>query len=303
MTSAVRVVRPMTLTDAMLISTDVPETDHAEWNSGTTYALADRVIRASQHKVYESLSNGNVNHAPESSPSQWVEVGPTNRWKMFDASNSTATAQSTTMTYTLRPVGSFNALAALSTTGLISVRVRVTHPTLGTVYDRTVSVASLPAEPGWWQWFFGTRAAPTSVVLTDLPGIVGSDLIVDFSGTTEMSVGALIFGTTRDVGAYGALQGARLGIQDYSRKEANEFGDVVLVQRPYAKRIDLQVMLPASQVDATYVFLASIRATPCLWICSGRFESLVDLAFYKDFEVLFEYEQFSQCALQLEGMT
>ena len=40
------VVKPIAVVPSMLISTDVPETDYAEWAAGTTYAIDDRVIVA-----------------------------------------------------------------------------------------------------------------------------------------------------------------------------------------------------------------------------------------------------------------
>jgi len=39
-----RIIRPTTITDAMLTSSTVAETDHAAYNGATTYALGDRVI-------------------------------------------------------------------------------------------------------------------------------------------------------------------------------------------------------------------------------------------------------------------
>jgi hypothetical protein len=48
-----KIIRPITITEAMLTSTDVPETDYAAYNAGTTYYEGDRCI--SGHKIYESL--------------------------------------------------------------------------------------------------------------------------------------------------------------------------------------------------------------------------------------------------------
>jgi len=301
MTTPLRVVRPIELTDAMLISTDVPEADHAAWSSGTTYSLGQRVIRVSTHRIYESAQNSNLNRTPESSPEWWIEVGPTNRWAMFDTSHSTTTAQSASMSYSIIP-GAFNSLGVLSFVGVNSVRVRVTHPTLGTIYDQTINVAFEPESPGWWQWYFGARSAPTIAVLTNLPGVAGTTLVLDFSGTTEMAVGTMVMGLTRDVGI-GVLQGVRLGITDYSRKETNDFGDVVLVQRASAKRISMTVPVLAGQVDSTYDYLSGLRAKVSLWIGSTRYGTLTLLGFYKDFDVAIEYDQVAECSLELEGMT
>jgi len=97
--------------------------------------------------------------------------------------------------------------------------------------------------------------------------------------------------------------GARVGIQDYSRKERTDFGDVVLVERAFAKRASFQLLLRAAEVDSFNDFLASVRATPCLWIGSQRYESTTVYGFYKSFDIVIAYFDYSDCELELEGLT
>lgn len=304
MTTPLLVVQPVALTDAMLISTDVTEADHAVWSAATTYTLGDRcIVTTGVHRIYESLAAGNINHSPPTSAAQWVEVSPTNRWACFDTSNSTATtAPSGAMTYTLRPVGGITAFAALNLTGVNTVRVRLTHPTLGTVYDTTTDISSTPPSASWWDWFFGTRTAPALMVLTNLPGIPGCDLVVDFAGTVELAVGVLLFGEARGVGM-SLLQGARVGITDYSRKETDAWGNTVLVQRAFAKRANFAIPVEGPQVDSTIDYLATLRAVPCLWIGCSLYASTVIYGFYKAFEVVISYSTLADCTLEIEGMT
>ena len=103
--------------------------------------------------------------------------------------------------------------------------------------------------------------------------------------------------------ALGVKAGARVGIQDYSRKERTEFGDTVLVERAFAKRASLQLLLTASEVDALNDFMAEVRATACLWIGSSRYESTTVYGFYKSFEIAITYYDYSDCELELEGLT
>lgn len=301
--SGVIVVQPVAVTDAMLLSTTVPETDHAVWSSGTTYAAGARVILTTGvHKVFESLQAGNTNRPPQTEPSWWVEVGPTNRWALFDGSNSTRTAQSTSISYEIQLAASITAIAALNVYGVNAFRVRLIHPTLGTIYDETTDLASLPNGVGWWQWFFSTRTAPGVALATDLPGLPGCRLLVDFTGTTDMAIGVLVFGQMREVGD-AVLIGASVGIQDYSRKETNSWGETLLVQRRFAKRASFSVRVPAERVDAAIDFLAAVRATPCLFIGSSKYASAVVYGWYRDFSVTIAYARYSDCSLQIEGLT
>jgi CBS domain-containing protein len=55
-------------------------------------------------------------------------------------------------------------------------------------------------------------------------------------------------------------------------------------------------------VDEAIDYLASIRATPCLFI-APRYESAVIYGFYKEFDVNIAYSAVSECSLQVEGLT
>lgn len=299
---SLKVVKPIVLTDAMLISTDVPETDYTAWSSGSTYALGDRVIVIADHSVYESLQASNTNHSPSTSPTWWIKVSPTNRWKLFDTSNSTQTVKASNMTYTIRPGYAVNAVGVLNMTEVTSIRVRLVDSTFGTVYDQTNDVQGLPALPDWYTWFFGIRSFPASTVFLNIPSFPAADIIVDFTGTVNMAVGVLVFGQANSIGI-GINYGAQVGIQDYSRKETNDFGDNVLVQRAFARRATFSMKLEKGQTDAVHSLLSSLRATACLWVGSSEYESTIVYGFYKDFDVSILYPTYSECSLELEGLT
>ena len=299
MTTPLRIVQPLPVSDSVLVATDVPESTYPAWSGLTPYGVGARVHLVSTHKVYESAADGNLNNNPATSE-LWVEVGPTNRWAMFDRSNTTQTLQSTSFYYRLAPTGAYNVVFLGGLTGAQSLRIRITHATLGTLLDRTINLTSLPVQAGWWEWFYGERRGPTLAV-EDVPGVLGSELRIDVTGTTALAAGVLLFGQAKELGIL-VQQGARVGIQDYSRKETTDFGDTVLVQRAYAKRASFDIPIKAELVDEAITYLASIRATPCLFI-GPRYESAVIYGFYKEFDVNIAYASHSVCSLQVEGLT
>lgn len=75
-----RVIPPVTITDAKLISTTVVEVASAAYSAGTTYALnATASVAGSMGLIteYRSLQAANTGHAPASSPTWWAKVGDT----------------------------------------------------------------------------------------------------------------------------------------------------------------------------------------------------------------------------------
>lgn len=293
------------ITGSGLVYSNVAETDYSVWSSATTYALAARVILTSSgtHKIYESLQASNLNHDPLTSPLWWVEVSPTNRWCAFDTSVSTQTKQSTTINYSVSPGQAVNTVAALNIYGANSLTVTMSSALAGgTVYTKTVDLTSTPSGSDWWAWFYATRTAPTQAILTDLPSYSDAVISFSFSGGAGLAVGVIMLGRQQAFGV-GINYGARVGIQDYSRKEKNDFGDTVLVQRAFAKRANFDMQIAKAEVDSFQNFLSDVRAKPCLWIGSTVYESTTIFGFYKNFDILISYPTFADCSLELEGLT
>jgi hypothetical protein len=98
-------LKPVAMTDALLISSTAPENDYAAWASGTTYALAARCISTTTHRIYESVQAGNLNHDPttDTTATWWLDVGATNRWKMFDAAVGSQSSLASPLTVVIDP--------------------------------------------------------------------------------------------------------------------------------------------------------------------------------------------------------
>lgn len=306
MNSEFTVVVPLKVTDANLHSSNIPETDHAAWASGTTYGKGDRAIR--DHSIWESLQGSNTANTPESSPLWWVRVGATNRWRAFDESvntQTTGTGSPPKINYKFRPGDDrIDTIAALNLADVSTITVKVTEIATSTVvYNETTSALPIPDESGWWAWFFAARGESlTQFIARDLPALADVEIEIDIEGVATAAVGVVLLGKQQTFGL-GAQYGARIGIIDYSRKERNDFGDMVVVQRNYARRASFNLLIRRQEVDPLYALLGELRTTACLWIGSDIYESTVIYGFYKSFEILIPYRDYSEVDLELEGLT
>lgn len=301
--AALKVIPPLPITDSRLTSSNVAETDYAAWSAATTYAIGNRVIvTTGVHKIYESLQASNLNKDPTTNPTWWIEVSPTNRWKMFDTSNSTQTTNSNSIVVTITPGKVINAVALLNVDGT-SVRVKVTDPTDGVVYDNTVSLNYNGTINNWYNYFFDPIMRKKNVILTDLPayGTAPIEITITYTGNTA-KCGVCVLGSVNCIGE-GIELGASVGIQDYSRKEKNDFGDYVLVQRNYSKRARFSMAVLNDQIDALQDLLVDLRTTPCVWIGDDRYQSTMIYGFYKDFDIVIAYHLVSDCNIEIEGLT
>lgn len=313
MSDVLRVLKPLTITNAMITAYDVPEPavgdspDPAAWAVGTTYALAARVHLASNHMIYESVQAGNIGHDPLTDPTHvwWVLVGATNRWRMLDGKNSSQTSKATTIDITLLPGVAYNGVAVLNVEKASTIQLIMNDPVGGPVFSTTYAMQAPPTIADGWHYFFDPIINEDTLIVQDLPSYSGATLQMIATAASPadvVAIGVLAVGTLVDVGQ-GVHYGAKVGIIDYSRKEKNAYGDYEIVERPFAYKDTFEMWIPRPQVDAMRKFFVGIRAVPCIFIGCSLYESTVVYGFYKDFEVTITYFDVSVLNLVIEGLT
>lgn len=298
-----KVMLPVTMTDAMLVSSTEAETDHPAYNAGTTYADGANVIK--DHRRYESLQNGNTGNDPATATAWWLDIGPTNRWAMFDERvNTVTTAAASTLTVRIEPGTIINAVALVEC-ACESARVRFYDESANLVYDETRNLDQTSIGD-WLEYLTNEYYWISEALFTDIPPIAGGELKVDLTSAAtspKPSIGNLAFGRVYDIGQ--TQSGAKVGITDYSRKSTDAFGVTSLVQRDYARRMTASVLIDNVYLRKIYKLLASLRATPCVWIGTDdldRYTPLLVYGYYKDWSVGVEYPTYSIYSLEVEGM-
>jgi hypothetical protein len=74
MSNNVKIIKPITVTNSMIVSTNLFDTPLNGWYSGGTYNTGDYVSIPEDggYSFYKSLQNSNTNHPPSTSPTWWV---------------------------------------------------------------------------------------------------------------------------------------------------------------------------------------------------------------------------------------
>ncbi len=293
-----QVIKPVTFTEAMLVSSTATET-YAAWAVGTTYAKGARVRYGA--RVYESLVASNVGNTPSTSPTSWLDIGPTNTMAMFDDEVNTSTTATNNLTVVLA-TGLVNSVALINITGA-SATITVTDGAGGpVVFTRTIDLDGTIIGD-WYQYFFEPYVQKEELTITDLPPYVNARLTVNVTATGPVGVGNLVFGTIYDLGE--PALGASLGTDDYSSVNIDEFGTTTLVRRNSAKRSELQLLVARNQMRKVFQVLNDLRATPCVWIPSPDDQDapLSVFGIRSSFRVVVDYPAHVLCSLELKGMT
>jgi len=290
-----KLITPVEITDSILVSSNVPETDHPAWVSGTTYTVDQRVIY--QHNIYQRLIAGAGTTPPSIDTVNWVFVSATNRWKMFDKKGGSQTDYTSPITVTLSVPNVINSVALLLLSAS-TVRVKMIA-NAATVYDTTVTLTSYVSN--MWEYFFIPPVKQETVVFTDLPQYANSTLEITITNSSgNAKVGSCIVGLLQQFG--NTQYGASVGIQSYSIKQRDSFGNINIISRAYNDKARFNVRLLSSETDRLKQVLTSLRDTPVLYIGSELFTSTTVYGFYKDFDIVLTSFPYSDCSIEVEGL-
>lgn len=297
-----KIIKPHLITDSMMVSSSVAENDYPAWVSGTTYALGAKVVRAGVHKIFQRYAAGSSTVAPELDPTIWQDIGPTGKWAPFDNVVGTLATGSSPLNYTLR-TGFTDSLALFELTGRY-VDVVMKDAAGGTVvYQKRIDLEVGDIET-IFDWFFSELDLRNDIVVTDLPGQYASaELSITLTTTSgNASVGVIKPGLISDLGE--TQYGAKVGIDDYSRKERDAFGNTVITERAYSKRGSFTLMTTLGTFNRIYRTLAALRATPCVYIGTEEagYEPLLIYGFFSSFSIDITYPNYHLCSLDIEGL-
>lgn len=295
---SLKVVKPITVLPSMLASS-VPVDDYPEWSAAATYAADERVVHS--YQVWQSLQADNTGKDPAQHATWWVLVGPVNLMRAFDRKHTTKTRFADAAWFEIQLVDPINAFSLIECDGIRSVTVKLEHASYGILYEKTVGMWTTPDESGWYAWAYGERREQSVMHLFDLPTYRNAKLRVEIEAANDAGIGVMLLGQQKDIG-FGVMPGLSMGVRDFSRKDRDQWGDVVLQERAYARERSFRVTVEKSQLDNTDRVLTSLRATPALWLLSQKYEQANVYGWVQDWRVSVDYGPYSVLSLQIEGL-
>lgn len=301
-----KIVRPITINNARLLSSNVPENDYPAWDSGETVGLGARRIYVvgEHHWVVESLQAGNTGHTPtgdNTNDEWWLLIGNTNRWRMFDESISSTTSNPEEIIVELKNLGPMDSIVLLNVDAA-TVRIEITDNAAGVVFDETYTMIGNRGVTDWFTFFYEPYEAKTVLLDTSLPKYINAITKITISKPGAVaSVGACIVGLSKTMGD--TRLGGKVGIQDYSVKQRDDFGNFTILERAFSNYATLDVWVESGQADKIMRILTGYRATPVVYVGDESRESTFIYGYYKDFYETIEYDKYSLYSLELESLT
>lgn len=257
---------------------------------------------ASIHRIYESQIASNTGNPPAiDDGTKWLDIGPTNKFAMFDLYRSTATFGASPLTVVITPGVRVDAIAML---GLVADTAQVTITSSSTtVYDETIDLNTREVLD-WYDYFFEPFSTAPSFAKLDLPPYTNAIITVTLTRSSGyVSCGALCLGSATNIGA--TIYTAQNRATNYSRITRDEFGEATLTPRRSVPKVNATVICDKGRVNVARDLRTALNAVPAAWIgvddsADGFFEAMLILGIYKIFDITIDQPTAATIALELE---
>lgn len=258
---------PFGITEAMLISSSVTETDHPAWASGA-HVAEDLVIRttASTHSIYRCTVDVTGAIPPEDDPDHWDRVSATNRWGMYDMLANNPTVASGSLEVILAPgrISSLVLLDVIADTVSLEM-VESGAPGAAVVWaPDDVNLDNTPIN-SWDDYFFSPFSLATLIVRLDVPTYTSGRLKITLTGAGTVSLGKCVVGSAIHIGR--TQYNARIRRRSFAEITRDKYGELLSI---VAKKsiplvsattdVDREDLLPAKMA------LDKARVSPCVLV-------------------------------------
>ena len=277
-------------------------TETAYDGAKTNYALGETC--SANQRCYESLvlqtAVNPLPVLPETETAFWIDVGPTNKYAMFDMDANTQTVTASPMTVVVTPGQRINTIGL---TGLVGNSLTITATSVfggGSVYAKTIDLNTREVSDGYDYAFEPFSTNPAAVVFDVNPY---SDIIVTLtlsSTTGNVKCGSCVLGTYIYLGnsQYGATNDGL----NFSTTDRDLYGRATLIPRRTLPKTAQKLIVNAARVNKVKAARVLLNARPALWTGlddadSSYFDALTILGFYTQFVI--DATQHSQAEITL----
>lgn len=302
-----RVIPPQTISTLSSSTIAEPDTSVGEvaWVSAASYSAGNRVIRTNTHKVYEALSaHSGRTTVPELDTVYWFEVGPTNRWAMFDLLRNTSSQIPSGGFSTVFSTGMRADTIAVLGARLSNLTITVTSVAGGgTIYGPVTFTMADRNVTDYYDYFFMDFSYKPSIIISNLPPY--KDAIITISSTGYGSIASVVVGISEFIGF--TKRGHKNDAQNYSLINRDAYGNSTLAKRRNVPKTSQSLVVKKTDLANVLKLRDTLNAVPAVWmglddVTEGYFESLLILGIYKDISLTIDNQEYLSCNLELEEL-
>ena len=299
---AMRAVVPLTITGAMLTSTDVPADPYPVWDAGTTYqensSDGEPIVQRS-NRLFVLTTASSQGEDPLLRPDVWEEFSATNAWKMFDPLGpiSDPTTNADSIEVVLEPGQNINAIALLGLQAA-SVQVVIDDGSNGEVYNETFNLATRVVN-NWYDHWWGDFTRKTLVTIFNVPPSQQPIITITINNVgSTAACGKVILGKQRSLGC--TMYGVKGRRKDLSENILTRQGTRRLVRRRTIRTREYTLRIASKDLDYVDQVLGDLYGTPTLFVGSTVWNFATLYGIPRDSEPSLTNAQYSFLPLKVE---
>ena len=309
-----RALVPNPITDARFVSSSIAEPDatrvmpdgttgEVAWVFGATYAVNQRVILATTHRVYISASAGVSNVSPNLDPTRWTDEGPTNKWAWADSEAATKTDWTSPLVITVNP-GAITHIGLAGLKDVASVKVEMwSTPGGALVHDDTYTTNDTSSTTPLWDLYFTEPSYADLKIIDGLPTYPGCQVRITLSGYEfRLSAGLIAFGKSQALG--GAEVGVSVIYRDYGYSTTNKWGNTVRTKGAKAKDLKCNAVFPISDANSIDRTMRELLDSGAIFIPSSltKFNFMTTWGMMKPADITVDETDIGRATFEIEGL-
>lgn len=258
---------------------ELPEDPNPAWAGDAVYGIGARAYLPGTHRVYESVKDGNVGKDPSLPANQysaagvatwWFEVGPTNKYAMFDGLVSTQTSAPSPMIFTLTP-GAFNGFALFGVDAdSYSVIVR-DAPGGAVIYREPTTPLESSAPADYYEYFFDRFKPLRQFIRAGLEPYGSAEITLTLTrGSGNVQLGMFAIGDLRPIGI--PQRDAKVEPQDFSYFKQDAFGNSTVKKRNNATGMTISTVMDKAEANSVLDTIKEVLGVPVVVVGSQATE-------------------------------
>jgi len=283
--------------DINTVITNADNNGISDWDAVQAYAVNDVVHSSNFRWVALTANSGNL---PQDNLTDWLQDGFDQRYLALDESVNTFSFKDNALTYEFY-VDNIDSIAFLK---VFASNIDITiynATTTQQVFNINHSLVSFDDYRSFYGFYFHNRYMHDQYVNYQLPFTRHARIVISINNTDDVAkLGMLKVGSRQEIGTL--LSDTKVSIQDYSKKETNQYGEKSVTRRGYADKVNYPIRLLSNSVDRVKRILTEFRSTPVLWMTTTEFTSLTVYGYYNDFTIVVKNSVNSSADIQIEGL-
>lgn len=233
-------------------------------------------------------------------PVYWADVGPSNRWAMFDGVVGTQTQATDLISVQLAP-GLINSVVLME---VEATEAEITLTNGGVVEYSAVLDLDATVIIDYYDYFFTEYVQRTEAVVIDIPPFEAGIVTIDIRGTGTVKCGLCTLGVAHSLGDLQADDAAG-GFIDYSVKETDDNGQTRIIEKPFARTIEGRGALDDFEYNRIHRLMTKQRAKPGVLVAlpdNSLYDFMISYGICAEFKLLPQHPEHGYTVFRWEGL-